>query len=342
MNSKTQSNYWFNGLDSLRYILCLVVLFSHIFSHPEFRIPPNYPTISLLSRGLNLVFNGTAFVIAFFILSGFLIHYTSKSETINLKKFYARRFIRLLGPLLIVYLIESRLEYIDKSIFWSIICELVYYFIYPFIVKINLTWKMKFLISFIFSLVLIVIFAFNDILALFNQSSSYYHRYYWQLGPLFTWVIGLPCWLLGVLIPENIDNEKQLVSKKIYLIRAFILILSIGLNLLKKEHFLSNIISMIFFVLICYFWIKNEIIYYKSKKPFYFMEKLGKSSYSLFICHPLIILVSIHYFPVNLPTAVFVTGLAIILSYIFYILIEKPFHTLARNIGNSIIIPNEK
>jgi peptidoglycan/LPS O-acetylase OafA/YrhL len=83
-------------LDSLRGIACLLVLFDHLYS-----------ILFLQVEGHKIFRGGFIGVDLFFILSGFLISSLlfaelRKNSTINLYKFYSRRALRLLPPVLIV------------------------------------------------------------------------------------------------------------------------------------------------------------------------------------------------------------------------------------------------
>lgn len=336
MGKKTQSIPWLNGLDSLRFILALTVLVSHVFTHPDFQLKSKTGLNGFVYTFVKLVSNGTAAVIGFFIISGFIIHYSSKVQITHLKQFYARRFIRILGPLTVVFLLGYRFGHPEKGVVWSLLCELIFYTLYPFILRINLRWNTKLVISFIISFIAVYLFAYHDILAMLNQSANQYHGYYWQAGPRYTWIIGLPCWLLGVKIAEDIHSDDQTSVKIVFLYRVTVLICSVVLYILKEEYFVSYIISMNFFSILCYCWLKNEIIYSRYKNKMGFTEQLGKSSYSLYIFHPLVILIINTYLSINNLTSIIIIISTIILSYIFYLLVEKPFHHFARFTGNKI------
>lgn len=324
---------WFKGLDSIRFICAFIVLLSHVFTHPNYENSLDTEFAKSIALILKISFNGTAAVIVFFILSGFIIHSTSKTQVLDIKKFYSRRFVRILAPLLVVFLFGYKFGHPEKAVLWSLICELVYYFLYPFMLKINLPWRIKFLISFIISLLTIVLFAFNDIRLLLLQSPIGYHGYYWQIGPLFTWLIGLPCWLLGVIIAENIQKTIHVHTKRLYFLRILVFVFSVLLNFLKTEYLVSFIISMNFFALLCYYWLRTEIIYFKDKKPFYFLEFLGKSSYSLYILHPLVIMIMSQFISFDNKNAILIILITIFISHIFYLFIEKPSHQLAKRIA---------
>lgn len=333
-NNKAQQ--WFKGLDTIRFICALVVLLSHVFTHPDYEKSLNSDFAKSLAQLLKVAFNGTAAVIVFFILSGFLIHFTSKSQVLDIKKFYVRRFVRILAPLFIVYLLGYKYGHPEKAVLWSLICELFYYFLYPLMSVIKQSWYIKFIFSFALSLLTIISFAFSDIHSLISQSPTGYHSYYWQLGPFFTWVIGLPCWLLGVLIAENINKKMRVQPKRLFFLRILVFFTSVLLNFLKEEYFLSFIISMNFFALLSYYWLRLEIIYFKNTPPFYPPELLGKSSYSLYIIHPLVIMIMSHFFLFDNKNLIIIIAITITLAHIFYLLIEKPAHNLAKRLANAL------
>jgi len=327
---------WLKGLDTIRFICALIVLLSHVFTHPNYEKSLNSDFAKSLAQLLKVSFNGTAAVIVFFILSGFLIHFTSKTQVIDIKKFYLRRFVRILAPLFVVYLLGYKYGHPEKAILWSLICELFYYFLYPFMLGIKQSWNIKFWFSFVVSFLTIISFAFSDIHSLILQSRTDYHGYYWQLGPLFTWIIGLPCWLLGVLIAENINKKMQVQPKKLFFLRVLVFLTAVLLNFLKIEYLLSFILSMNFFALLSYYWLRLEIIYFRNKTPIYLLELLGKSSYSLYIIHPLVIVIISQFLSLDNKNAILIIVITITLSHIFYLLIEKPAHNLAKRFANAL------
>ena len=85
----------FKGLDALRAIAALAVVFSHIEVHKSYH---GIPTI--ISKLSIRIADGHIAVILFFVLSGFLITYLlvkekEKKGKISLKKFYLRRIFRI-------------------------------------------------------------------------------------------------------------------------------------------------------------------------------------------------------------------------------------------------------
>src|SRR5258708_38740035 len=98
-----KSNKWFYGVDSIRFVLAFIVMLSHFDN--VYATALNNASHSLLRDAgyfLANAFDGTSAVIAFFIISGFVIHYPNKSGIPNLTEFWIRRFLRILIPLAVI------------------------------------------------------------------------------------------------------------------------------------------------------------------------------------------------------------------------------------------------
>src|ERR1700761_1676649 len=143
-----QPNNWFYGVDSIRFILAFIVLLSHFDNvYANSLKGAASSQLKLVGAFLANAFDGTSAVIAFFIISGFVIHYPGKNGINNVLQFWIRRFLRILIPLAVIITIGSFLNHPEKTVTWSLFCELIYYAIYPGLLKINLSWKAKFIIS---------------------------------------------------------------------------------------------------------------------------------------------------------------------------------------------------
>jgi peptidoglycan/LPS O-acetylase OafA/YrhL len=330
MGIAVKNNKWIKGVDSIRFILALVVLLSH-FDDPYMKLclQSSSQPVKILGLFLANTFDGTAAVIAFFIISGFVIHYANKDGIKSLSTFYIRRFSRIMIPLLVIYLIGIKFNHPDKSVIWSLICELIYYAIYPFLFRIKTSWRNKFIFFYIIAAIVIVVKAHTAVSALLTQSNTDFPMYYWQLGVLYTWIIGLPVWLLGVLIAENIDELKSVSLSKIVLFRTSVFIISVLLNIGKTYWNLSYLLSMNIFAILLFKWLEAEIIYHKNKQPVWLLEYMGKFSYSLYLCHPLIYAILILIMGNTLVTYPLIILITILSAYLFYLAIERPSHLLA-------------
>lgn len=335
-----QNKKWFKGIDSLRFILALVVVLSH-FKDP-FVIPMIYSSshfVRICGLFLDKAFDGTAAVIAFFIISGFVIHYPNKHGIKDLKTFWIRRFLRIFIPLIIIYFAGIKFNHPDKAVVWSLICELIYYAIYPALAKIKLSWFYKFIVFYVIAFILIIIGAHNDVTSLFKQDHSKYHGYYWQLGIYLTWIVGLPVWLLGVLIAEHIDKLHSISFSKVLIYRLSVIILSCFFSIAEVYLHVSFIISMNIFALLIYKWLQAETVYFKHRQPNQLLEKMGKFSYSLYLCHPIIYLILGFWLNNRFITYPIFIGTTILISYLFYLAVERPSHLLAIRIAKSAASP---
>ncbi|HAL82200.1 MAG TPA: hypothetical protein DCO83_08165 [Mucilaginibacter sp.] len=88
------------------------------------------------------------------------------------------------------------------------------------------------------------------------------------------------------------------------------------------------------FALLIYKWIQTEIVYFKTKPANPVLEKMGKFSYSLYLCHPLLYVILTMFISNNILTYPLIVLLTIASSYGFYLLVEKPGHKLARHINS--------
>ncbi|MES2428788.1 MAG: acyltransferase [Bacteroidota bacterium] len=333
---------WFYGVDSIRFILALLVMLSHFDNVCADSLKHSvYLPVKLIGVFLANAFDGTLAVIAFFIISGFVIHYPCKRGIDNLLQFWLRRFLRILIPLAVIITIGTVLDHPEKTVTWSLFCELIYYALYPLLLKISLSWKTKFIIAWLVAALVIGIGSYHDVLAFLKQTNYNYHGYYWQFGDYITWVIGLPCWLLGVLIAENIDHLKTIPFSKVLAYRLIVYIISCFCCFGKFHLHLSYLLSMNIFALLLYKWIQAEIVYYKSRQPNQSLEKMGKFSYSLYLCHPVVFLLLKRFILFNNFTYPFFVLLTIVAAYLFYLVVERPSHRLARKINQKYFLQTQ-
>ena len=86
---------------------------------------------------VNSAFNGPAAVIVFFVISGFCIHFPNRNGLVvqSWKLYYARRYFRTLIPMMAALGLALPLKVpfglFTDSVLWSLLCEEIYYFLYP-------------------------------------------------------------------------------------------------------------------------------------------------------------------------------------------------------------------
>ncbi|RKR82260.1 peptidoglycan/LPS O-acetylase OafA/YrhL [Mucilaginibacter gracilis] len=331
---RNTSREWFAGIDSLRFVCALVVLLGHL-KNPVFDALKHSENKILKYSGfiLGSSFVGIVAVIAFFVISGFVIHYPNKVKIKNLKVYYFRRFTRVLIPLIIIKVIGSWFGNPENNVVWSLYCELIYYTIYPILCKVKTTWTTKVIAAYVIAFIVIAIGARNDINSMIHQRDLNYNGNFAQLGFSFTWLVGLPFWLLGVRLAENIDSLNEIISvHKIWFLRLSIYLLSVICLVLRFHFFVPYTLSMVLISFQVALWVEAEIRYYKTKRPIVFFENMGKFSYSLYFCHPLIITVLIALTPLNNYTYLVYVLLTITCAYLFYLSCERPSHILAKKL----------
>lgn len=327
------------GLDTIRFVCAIFVMFGHL-GVPFLELLKNETTQRLYNVGtlIGLTFNGGAAVIVFFIISGFCIHYPFQNkQSIYLPSYYARRLLRILLPTIVVVLLHiplhEALKYPNFGVFWSIICEVIYYLIYPFLFNVGKKIKWEYIILISFSIFIAIFFFYNKNIKEGNHDYNVYG--------LFTWIIGLPSWLLGCWLAENYSRFPKFDSTKIWVFRICMVFLSLILNIIKfhiHNIFGSNCFTLNIFSFVACVWIGCEIIYLQEKKPSLIMEWCGKWSYSLYIIHPITQIIMIYmglvrFTATNNPVT---TLFALLFSFIFYLCIEKPSHKLSAFAGNKL------
>lgn len=320
-----------DGLDSIRFILAIFVLLYHIgHSHIYSFIDRSTLIGKFIAAGLDCLFNGPAAVIVFFIISGFCIHYPYvKERNIKLINFYARRYIRIMLPILtcytLIHICGDGSNPFTEIIGWSIICELIYYTIYPlilvFIKYINL--NLIYWLSFIFS-----IFCVWYI----NPNAFMYPSY----GVFGNAILGFPCFVLGIILARLSMTDKFILVKNIYMIRFTLFFLSnicfsFMLHLKIGFPWTLNV-----FALLAFFWLYHEIMHFRISPPSKLLEWGGKWSYSIYIVHGLILVLYKAYNikPYESILEWFILLITMLVaSYVFYLVIEKPSRILSYRIS---------
>ncbi len=327
-----RSNNWINGLDSIRFVLALIVFLSHLQNYPAIYLKSFDSTFfKWIGIAVNHLFLGPGAVIAFFIISGFVIHYPLKQKPLDVKTFLIRRWLRISLPLIVVVLISVYFDMFGYIPIWSLYCELIYYTIYPFLRRSGISWKIQFLISFVIALVVIVTSAGGEISSMLALENINYSGSYAATGDLLTWIVGLPCWLLGVIIAENIDSKNEIVSMvKINIIRGVVLFVAMIIVGLKAHLFISYIITLNFYALLLAYWLEKEIIFFRNRAAIPLLEYGGKFSYSLYLLHALSITFLAMILDLNIATYFLYIFLSLLIAFLFYKLVEEPSHRLSK------------
>lgn len=333
------------GLDAIRYICAAWVVLNHMGT--PFRSLQSHGLIwKLASSIFQAAISGPAAVIVFFVISGLCIHFNYRNgKAIDYFSYYMRRYIRIGIPLCIVLILtfvsahkgfhSLTIASLNDSVLWSLIAELIYYTIYPVLMfaKRRFGWRPLILAAFAASYLVVLS---HPRLAI----EGYYPLYGWKLN----WILGLPCWLLGCLLAERIQLSKSIdlsatqPKASIWTWRIAVWATSCVTILLQfhqhgRHIHLGYSLTLNLFAIVVFFWLRNEILYFQSHQPLLWLEKAGAGSYSLYLIHPLLLGVLGNY-QVFLGDGILrwiVTFCEIvIMSTLFYFLVEKPSHALAR------------
>lgn len=338
IGAKRSKDYWVRGIDSIRFVLAMIVFLSHGQNQIAIFLKSfDNRIVYYAGVAFNHIFLGPGSVVAFFIISGFVIHYPFKDRQLNVRHFLVRRWVRIGLPLLVAVAIALSLDGIWMIPIWSLYCELIYYTLYPVLRRLPISWKSQFVISFIIATVMMFTLANDELASMLTQTNVNYTGSYAMLGDLLTWLIGLPCWLIGVIIAENVDKLKWSVSTiRIIFIRGVILFVAAIVVGLKAHWFVSYLFTLNFFAPLIGFWITSEIIYFRHHQPWNWLEYCGKFSYSLYLLHVMILILIHQVLPDNLYAYPFIILLTVLISWIFFILVENPSHKLSRYLASKV------
>jgi peptidoglycan/LPS O-acetylase OafA/YrhL len=320
-------------LDALRFVLAFWVVMGHfgvipVFAGAESTRLFGHPLPNLWSS----IVWGIPAVMGFFVISGFCIHLPFRhDEELAVGRYYARRYIRILVPVIAALAIHrlagdrspifGMKSVLWVSVLWSLLCEEIYYAVYPIIRPIRKRFG--------WSIVLPAAF----VLALFT--STFPRLPSWtEYGPLRTALILFPIWLLGCHLAEISDQLPPINSAAtIWGWRFLIWAASWVCEVLNFELGLPFTQTMLWFGVLAYFWLKKEIAYGTNHNPPALLAWGGAWSYSLYLMHvpAMVIFQKLplpnfgHFFNWTISTA-FMLGV----SYLFFLAIERPSHRLAR------------
>jgi peptidoglycan/LPS O-acetylase OafA/YrhL len=322
-------------LDALRFVLAFWVAVGHYGIIPLFAGADPAGIGHLVARAWNTVVFGTPAVIVFFVISGFCIHLPFiGNEKLAVGRYYLRRYTRILIPVagaLGVYrlwgqhlVLWGEHSILWESPLWSLACEEIYYAAYPLLrlVRNRFGWKK----------VLPAAFVAGIAAALTHPHATGWHEY----GPFGTALLLLPVWLLGCLLAEQ--SETLAVEVTTARIWGWRFLAWLGCWTAEMLHFKVGIPytqTMIWFGVLAYYWVRQEIAYGKQHEPNRYLAAAGAWSYSLYLVH----VQGMELFGwLRLPNLgylfTWVGGMLCSLgfAYVFYRLVERPSHQLARKI----------
>lgn len=317
-------------ISSLRFILAMWVVFGHIGT-PFFSQKPQHIGLIWVARVLlGNFFNGPAAVIIFFVISGFCIHFPNRyGLAVNSwKMYYARRYLRILIPMTAAIALSlplhMQLGILTDSILWSLLCEEVYYLLYPalLVARDRIGWRNLLAVTYVLAYLVVL--------------TKPHELSYPSYGPALNWVLGLPCWLLGCKLAENFDtlNPASVSRAQIWWWRGGALFLSVMLRALDFHSPLRSPWTLNLFAIYGFFWLAWEIRYYRDHRRKPAFEDLGEASYSIYLTHlhgPMVLAM----LPIAASLSIYVRWcwtmtLCVVFAVTFYWVVERPSHRFAR------------
>jgi len=322
------------GLDSIRFILALMVVLGH---GTFIAVDDKLARSSAFWNALQIVLKvfepvGVGAVVGFFVLSGFVIHYPySEGKPVQLYSFYVKRILRIGLPAIFAYFICYYFFDIGMGVLWSLICEVIYYILYPLILRYIKHFNSVLIVSFLISFLVTAYTTF------FGNAG--YNGDFHRDGYLVTWLVGLPIWLLGVKLANDYKSFslKAVPSfSKLCFLRATCYVLACLSSILRFHFNIPYGYTLPLLSLVVYYWLMLEILYYRDKKENYYLAYGGLMSYSVYLLHLSLLHFAEGFFGENFNTKIWIDIPVIIVvllcSWIFYIGVEKPSHNFARSI----------
>ncbi|MBS1708853.1 MAG: hypothetical protein JSS65_09055 [Armatimonadetes bacterium] len=320
ITESTTTRQWV--LDYIRMILAFYVVANHL------GFPIHLPSKTMVSLVLGNIFNGPAAVIVFFIISGYCIHLPFiRDRQLKLRQYFIRREVRIALPVLAVVLLALGLNRPESiGILWSIVCEEIYYLLYPLLLVVKRKWGWAPVWVFVLSL-----FVIGRLVTKNDSSGSFISG-----GLATTWMIGFPSWILGCVLAETVNLSEwfkkwTVSSALLWFLRFSVIGMAWLTSVLRFHAHMSNLDMLPVLGFLAVPWFLAEIRAKwgtKREVPAFF-----NMSFSLYLVHQLCVQILFILFPTT-QGMVWVQYLGVFaLTAMFYYLVEAPCHQLARRLG---------
>ena len=277
-------------------------------------------------------FNGQAAVIVFFLISGFCIHWPyTMDRPFAPRAFLLRRGIRLLLPLLVALgaarlsgLVRGDGDPLAGVPAWALVCEAIYYLLYPLLRRLaaRSSWRTVATVTFVGAF-------------LFSWSRPIHQVIYPAWGYWGDWILGLPCWLLGCVLADSCRRSPPVAPSvaMLWTCRATVFAVSACLHNLALQRIVGLHLTLNFFALLAFFWLRLEIAHRRTHPAPAALEWAGGWSYSLYLVH---IVAGYLFLRLAWPDfGAFANWLlqlvwTLLLAFLFSLLFEAPAHRFAR------------
>lgn len=323
-----------HGLDALRLVAALWVVLSHVGT-PRFldALDHGSPLVFALRGALGVLFCGPAAVMVFFVISGFCIHYPYAGRVpFKLMPYLVRRYIRIGLPMAAAMLVSSAVGDDPTTYFaavlWSLVAELMYYTLYPMVRvlldRIGINW------------LLAVSYGIAVLIVAVVPASNGFAVYGWKLN----WLVGLPCWLLGVKLAagwqqrSSTSDRASITASTIWNWRLIAWSSSSACAALNFHSPIGYSWILPWFALVAFAWLKREVIRANgATRPWPILEWAGTWSYSIYLVHMpagALLAQAVVLDPASVLAWFGKVAFILTCSFVFYLLFEAPSHRLAR------------
>jgi peptidoglycan/LPS O-acetylase OafA/YrhL len=325
------------GVDSVRALAALSVACAHIVGPALPGILQHTPLGETHAVEYSkYLFTGHPAVIAFFVVSGFCIHYPYTRKALPVIPFWAARLVRIMIPALVAIIFAkiARLKFYnfwDGYILWSIVCELFYYMLYPVFLFATkwLTWRSQFYFA----------LSLSFALGIGIGSDEYGNPHVY--GLFLNWIICLPSWLAGCVLAEQVYAERETTrassQAEVILWRLVVAGIASWLFWSSMNTSFGFYLTLNGFALLVFLWIRAEI-HLQDRRQDTVLERAGRWSYSMYLVHmPAFAILGRLFTPLwNEFAQVFAFPFILYVCFLFYRKVELPAHNYARYLFRKI------
>jgi len=284
--------------------------------------------IAWLPNAFGSIWSGRSAVIAFFIISGFCVHgpYVGV-DRIDRRAFWTRRYIRVGLPLIAILPVAALFDVsyspYDGWVTWTLVCEIAYYTAYPALRMLagRKGWVSLVIVGYI------VGYSSIALQAAFPESAPAI-----AAGDILG---NLPVWMLGCWLADVGQQGPKIPS--VWIMRIATLCASLAYTFAHIIGLVSQNWTAPAFGLLATLWLLAEL---RHDATFRILSKGGSWSYSLYLIHPVAIIgiAPLLFSHMSIRTAHAAGLLATpIIAYVFFVLVERPSHILARRMSASAL-----
>ena len=209
---------------------------------------------------------------------------------------------------------------------WSLLCEEIYYFIYPLLLYLRQRFGWVVIIT--------PLMVLSVALSATQPKAESFHDFVLFRKPPRSFT---PFGFWGAFLRRKLTDSRHSNPEEEFLVGGYLHGLVVGVVCILHFHSLiAYMQTCMWFGVLAYFWVRNEIAYGKSDTPAPLDGLGGAWSYSLYFCctdQPSR-RCGVHNLPFLGPLMNWVITMIFVCvySYVFYLLVERPSHQLARKI----------